>query len=112
MRKKEREITDRALVEQVLLKADVLYLGLVDGGRAYVVPLNFGYLDGAIYFHCAKEGKKLALMKACPAVSFTVVEGQQVVPGETACKWSSKYRSVMGRGRATLLSDDADARRV
>ncbi len=111
MRRTEREITDRTLIEQVLRQADVLFLGLVDRGRAYVVPLNFGYVDGAIYLHGAKEGKKIDLLKASPRVTFTVVEGQEVVPGQSACKWSSKYRSVMGDGLATLVCDEADRRK-
>ena len=41
----------------------------------YLVPLNFGAELAeeklVLYFHCAREGTKLSLLRHCPAVSFS-----------------------------------------
>ena len=66
MRKFQREITDRNELLSVLDACQTIRLGLYDDGYPYVVPLSFGYeqINGkiVIYFHCAKEGKKIDLL--------------------------------------------------
>ena len=64
LRRADREITDRAALDALLVRADIGHLGLVDAGRPYVVPLNYAYEDGRIYFHSAPEGRKIAAMQA------------------------------------------------
>jgi len=63
MRRKEKEITDSAEIEQIIRKARVCRLGLVDDREPYVVPVCFGYEKNAFYFHCAPEGRKIELIK-------------------------------------------------
>ena len=63
MRRKDCEITDRAEIEAILKKALVCRIGLADGGEPYIVPLSFGYEDGAVYLHSAVEGKKIAMLQ-------------------------------------------------
>ena len=58
MRRKDREITDRAEIEAILNEAMVCRIGLADGGEPYVVPLSFGYEDGSVYIHSAPEASK------------------------------------------------------
>ena len=58
MRRKDREITDRAEIEAILNEAMVCRIGLADGGEPYVVPLCFGYEDGSVYIHSAPEASK------------------------------------------------------
>ena len=60
MRRKDREITDRAEIEAILNEAMVCRIGLADDGEPYVVPVSFGYEDGSVYIHSAPEGKKIA----------------------------------------------------
>jgi nitroimidazol reductase NimA-like FMN-containing flavoprotein (pyridoxamine 5'-phosphate oxidase superfamily) len=53
MRRAGKEITDRAGIDGILRDARVCRIGLPDEGRPYVVPVCFGYRDGALYFHSA-----------------------------------------------------------
>jgi nitroimidazol reductase NimA-like FMN-containing flavoprotein (pyridoxamine 5'-phosphate oxidase superfamily) len=53
LRRAEKEITDKAEVEAVLTEAEVGRLGTSVDGRPYVVPLNFAYEEGKIFFHGA-----------------------------------------------------------
>ncbi|MDE6274292.1 MAG: pyridoxamine 5'-phosphate oxidase family protein [Clostridiales bacterium] len=66
MRKYQREITNFDEILSLLDKCQTVRLGLYDGKYPYIVPLSFGWevADGklALYFHCAKEGKKVELL--------------------------------------------------
>ena len=99
-------IESRAEIENVLREENTGYLGLSMGGKPYVVPLNYHYMDGKIIFHCSFSGKKLDFMKANPEVCFTV--GRQPGPvrehaGGDPCHVDSD--SVICYGRARVLED-------
>jgi nitroimidazol reductase NimA-like FMN-containing flavoprotein (pyridoxamine 5'-phosphate oxidase superfamily) len=106
-----KEITDRAEMEEVLARADVLYLALHDEPAPYVIPLNFAYADGALWFHCAREGTKLDLIRRDPRVGFSAVADARLVHGPAACDFTSTGRSVVGRGTARISADPAERRR-
>jgi hypothetical protein len=105
MRRKEREITDSGEIESIIHKASLCRLAMADGERPYVVPLSFGYRDNTLYFHSAREGKKLDILRKNDKVCFEIDVDQELVSGESPCKWSMKYRSVIGFGRASLVDD-------
>ncbi len=110
MRKKEKEIREKAAIEDVIRRAQVCHLGLCDNQTPYVVPVCFGYADGSLYFHCAPEGRKLDLIRKNPLVCFQVEADVALIRHEKACKWSVNYRSVIGTGRASLVTDSEKKR--
>jgi len=73
-----------------------------------VVPMNYGYRDNRIYFHCAGEGRKIDILKKNDRVCIEVDVDSQVVQGQQPCRWTMKYRSVIGFGRARLVHDEAE----
>lgn len=105
MRRSEKEITDRAEIDAVIQRSKVLRLGLSDYGQPYVVPLCFGYDGRSLYFHCAREGRKLEILRrnnrVC--VEFDIVDG--LVESDQACNWSMKFQSVIGFGTAQVVED-------
>ena len=105
MRRPEKEITDRSVIESIIQKAIVCRIGLCDRGMPYVVPVSFGYKDNCLYFHSADEGRKVEVLKENNRVCFEVEIDVELVPAETACKWSVKYLSVIGFGRASFVAD-------
>ena len=111
MRRKEKEIKDTAEIEEILRKAFVCRLGLCDNGRPYVVPLCFGYEDNALYIHCAKEGKKLDIIRENNNVCFEVDIDCRVIKAEQACRFEFRYKSVIGFGKALLIEDPELKRR-
>lgn len=111
MRSSRREITERAELEQVLAKAEVLFLALHDTPAPYVIPLTFAYEDGAFWFHCAREGTKLDLIRRDPRVGFSAVADARIVPGAAACDFTATGRSVVGRGTARIVTDPDGRRR-
>lgn len=107
MRRKEKEIKSREEIESVIKKALVCRLGMADENGPYIVPLSFGYRDGFLFFHSAKEGRKIEILKKNNKVCFELDIDHEVVGGEKACKWGMKYKSVIGFGNAFIIEDPA-----
>ena len=112
MRRKEREITGIDAIEKVIKSANVCRIGLLDGDEPYIVPVCFGYERNAIYFHGALEGKKTELIKRNKKVCFEIDTDVEMVASEKPCKWTVKYRSVTGTGRAFILENDGEKARA
>jgi nitroimidazol reductase NimA-like FMN-containing flavoprotein (pyridoxamine 5'-phosphate oxidase superfamily) len=112
MRRGDREIKDRKVIEEILARATVCRLGLCTGGMPYVVPLSFGYQNDRLYFHSAREGRKIDGIRENPSVCFEVDIDQEVVTGDTPCQWSVRYRSVIGFGKARLLEGIEEKRKA
>jgi uncharacterized protein len=110
MRRKDREITDRAEIGAILKKALVCRIGLADGGEPYIVPLSFGYEDGAVYLHSALEGKKIAMLEKNPRCCFEVDICDRLIRSDNPCSWGMRYRSVIGFGRASIVTDAGEKR--
>jgi nitroimidazol reductase NimA-like FMN-containing flavoprotein (pyridoxamine 5'-phosphate oxidase superfamily) len=105
MRKARQEINDQETLEEILSNQIICRLAMVDGGRPYIIPLNFGYKDGCLYIHSAPEGKKIDLLRQNPEVCFEVEDMFEITKGVKACDWSTRYRSVVGYGSVEILSD-------
>lgn len=108
MRRKDREIAGKSDIEAIIDQSLVVRLGLCDEGIPYIVPMNFGYRDGWLYMHTAREGKKLDLLMKNNRVCFEMDTGHRIVEADRACEWSMKYSSVIGFGRAVIVDDYAE----
>lgn len=105
MRRLDKKITDEKIIEEILLKSDICRLGLIDNGSAYIVPVNYAYKNGVIYIHSAKEGKKISILQSNNQVAFEIEYNHQIMESEKACGWTTKYRSVMGKGTVTITQN-------
>jgi nitroimidazol reductase NimA-like FMN-containing flavoprotein (pyridoxamine 5'-phosphate oxidase superfamily) len=105
MQRKEREITKLHDIETILHRSQVCRLGLSDNGRPYVVPLCFGYHNQTFYLHAAQKGLKLDIIRNNNVVCVECECDTELVRGKNACDWGMKYRSVIGFGKAVILSD-------
>lgn len=116
MRRQDRKITDPAMICAVLDKCRTLHLGLVEDGRAYIVPLNYGWAEEngcyTLYAHSAAEGRKVDLIAGGADVGFEMECGIAYFDAETACGWGNRYESIIGEGRATLLSTPEEKRQA
>ncbi len=108
MRRKDKEITDRQSMEDILKKAEVLRLAMIDDGEPYLVAMNFAYQDGALYMHSAREGRKIDALKRNSRVAFQTETGVELVIEPGACNCTTRYASVFGTGRAFLVDDGAE----
>lgn len=113
MRRKDREVTDTAAIRAILDKAQVVHLAMIDGDRPYVVPLHYGYtledVRLTLYLHSAKEGRKLDVLRQNDRVAFVLeTDLAPISGGDIPCKYGAAYASVMGEGRATILTDPVE----
>lgn len=105
MRKANREVTDPAELDEILRSATVMRLGLCVDDVPYVVPLNFGYEPGRIYFHSAREGRKLDMIARNEKVCFEAEGGYDLISADKPCDYWTRFRSVIGWGRARIVTD-------
>jgi len=110
MRRKDKEITDRARIESIIRRSKVCRLAMVDENRPYMVPLCFGYKDNFLYFHSARNGKKIDVLEKNDAVCFEFDVDSEPIKADNACEWGMKYESVIGFGTASFI-DDLEAKR-
>lgn len=110
MRRKEREIRDENSIRGILEQGLVCRLGLCDGRFPYIVPMSYGARRGRLYLHGATEGTKIDLLRKNNRVCFEVDVDARVARGDSACRWSMKYRSVIGYGTARILENDGEKR--
>ncbi len=108
MRRKDREITDRNALQAIMREAQVCRLGLSDGGTPYVVPMNFGLGENCLYFHCAREGRKLDIIRENDRVCFEIDILHEVYRHPAACGCSTRFDSVIGVGRAVLVEEPVE----
>ena len=108
MRRSEKEIADRSEIDAIIHRGQVCHLGLSDQGQPYVVPLCFGYDGKALYFHCAKAGRKLDILRRNNKVCFEIASVEGLVEADKGCDWGIRYQSVIGFGVAHLVDDATD----
>jgi nitroimidazol reductase NimA-like FMN-containing flavoprotein (pyridoxamine 5'-phosphate oxidase superfamily) len=107
-------VMDHATAEGLLARARFVTLATVDSdGQPYAVPNLFVYETGMLHVHTsAVEGHFRRNIAAETRVSFSVCEIGEVYPyGEFACDTSIGYASVVGFGRATIETGEAEKAR-
>lgn len=104
MRRKDKEVKERAVIEEILRESQVGRLGTAVDGQPYVVPMNFVYTGGRIILHTHRDGKKVRDIQGNPRVCFEVDDGE-IMEGDDPCSYSWRYRSVIANGTAAVVDD-------
>ena len=110
MRRNKKEIKDPQITNELLETAQVGRLGTLDSdGYPMIKPLNFVYTDGKIYFHTALSGEKIDDIKRNNRVVFELdLPIAYVKADNNPCSAKYLYRSVIIKGRATMVEDRMD----
>jgi uncharacterized protein len=108
MRRKEREITNPSEIEDILKTGKVMHIALTDGRVPYLVPVFYAYDGKSIYFHSAKAGSKVEILKRNNAICFEISLDHGVIESDTACDFEAKHRTVIGLGKAVFVQDEAE----
>lgn len=110
MRRKDREVTDESRIDGIIRRCNCCRVGFSDGGEVYIVPMNFGFVkrDGkrVFYFHSAKEGRKVELLKNGCDVGFEMDCGYELHPGEAPCDCYAEFSSIIGTGSAEIVTGE------
>ena len=105
MRRKDKLIEDKKIIKKILTNSKICRIGLFDKNHPYIVPMNYGYSNDSLYFHCAPDGKKIDLIKRNNKVCFEIEHSHEIVKKEVSCNWTTKYLSVIGYGAIEIIYD-------
>ena len=104
LRRRDREIIDPLIIQEIFKKGKFCHLSMVDEGQPYLITMNYGYRNNILYFHAAQEGRKIEVLRANPEVCFQVVTDTRLTTGEDVCDdWTMKYKSVLGYGQVVFI---------
>ena len=109
MRRKDKEITNQQEIIEIINSCKVFRLGLAKDNIPYIVPMAFGFDGESIYFHCAKEGRKIEMMRANNNVCFEFEKDIKLIPHDTQShKWTFAFKTVIGYGAVQELTNKED----
>ena len=109
MRRKDKEISSMDEISQVIKKCQVCRLALSQDNIPYIIPVSFGYDGKTLYFHSAKDGKKIDILLINNNVCFEFESGVEIIADETKpCNWSFSFQTVIGFGKVEELSSPED----
>lgn len=116
MRRRDREITDISTILELVSECKVCRLAMIDDGVPYIVPLSYGYeyADGALtlYFHSAREGRKIDILKANPLVCAELDGRGALVEAGSPCSYGYAFASVIANGSVEFLEDEEERLRA
>jgi hypothetical protein len=111
MRRKHNEIKDPKEIVRILTSTNIGRMANTDAeGYPYIIPLNFVFYEGCVYFHCAPQGEKLDNLGRDPRVCFEVDLPLSYLevsfnPDRNPCRTHQLYHSVIIRGLARAVPD-------
>jgi len=108
MRRKEKEVTDRAEMVRVLNTVRYVTVAMCDEDGPYLATLSHGYdaERGVIYFHCAQDGRKVDILRRDGRVW-----GQALIDlGYADGRCDHLYETTQFRGKVTFVQDVAEKR--
>lgn len=110
MRRKDREVTDFKELLAIISTCDVCRIAFFDKDYPYIIPMNFGLSvqenELELYFHCAKEGKKLDLARTNSNVGFEMDCSHRLITEESDYSTTMEYESICGNGVIEILSEE------
>ena len=108
LRRKEKEIKDKAEMKAILAKARYVTVAMCRGDEPYLVTLSHGFdpKRDAIYFHCAREGKKIEVLAANNRVWGQAIVDRGYVDGHC----DHLFTSVQFHGRVSFIEDVEEKR--
>jgi uncharacterized protein len=106
-RLRERGLTDRRALHDVLDAGLICHLGVVIDGTPVVLPTGYGRIGETMYLHGSSANRSLgAAAGAEVCVTVTLLDG--LVCARSVFHNSMNYRSAVIYGTARLVTDDAE----
>jgi len=103
IRRKEKAITEEKELKAILQKAKYVTIAMCKDNEPYLVSMSHGYdpEKNCIYFHCAKEGKKMDILKENNVIWGQALFDEGYVHGEC----NHNYATTMFKGTVSFLDD-------
>ncbi|MDR2824844.1 MAG: pyridoxamine 5'-phosphate oxidase family protein [Prevotellaceae bacterium] len=104
-------ITEKSEIEKIIAQCDICFVGMTaTDGSPYVLPMNFGYIEGKIILHSAPEGTHLQHIAQNNKVCIAMNCGTQVrwQHPAVACSYRMESVSVVCKGAVSFVENDDD----
>src|SRR6202035_4241798 len=108
VRESDRAVYDREPVYRILDEGFLCHVGFAVDGQPFVIPTSYGRKEASLYIHGSAASRMLRQMKEGVAVCITVTLLDGLVLARSVFNHSMNYRSVVVRGKATLMDDPAE----
>ena len=108
MRRKDLAMSQEATLAMIDAKEYAVLSLTGPDGRVYGVPLDYVRKEDSLYFHGAREGRKVEAMKINPWACAVILGDTTIVPE----KFGRKYESAIIEGPIELIDDPEQKRRV
>jgi uncharacterized protein len=109
MRKTSKEVTAKSEIEDIIKRSQVCRIAACKNNIPYIIPLSFGFDGLNLFVHTATEGRKIDFWETNPLICFEFDIDVNTIPDlQKACKWSTSYRSVIGYGKISEISDEKE----
>lgn len=105
MRMFKKSVQDEERINLFLSEMETGYLGLSSQDMPYIVPLNYVWYEGNVYFHGASEGKKIEIIEDNPNATFVVSENYGTITDPVPANTDTAYLSVMLFGKVEFVND-------
>jgi len=103
MRRNEKEITDKILLNTIIIEGKYVTISMCRKNEPYIVSLSYGYDQdkNCLYFHCAHEGLKIEFIKTNPLVCATIIKDS----GYKMNDCDHAYQSIIMRGKLIIIEN-------
>lgn len=106
MRRKDRQ-RDEAFCLDLIDKATNGVMAIATGeDTPYCLPLSFVRAEKSLYFHCAKEGRKIDLLRANPKVCVTFIGYDSPTYQAEDNNFTTLFASAIVTGSAYEVTED------
>ena len=103
MRRQEKQIPSKNEIIEILKKTRYITIAMCEKNSPYLVTLTHGYdpKQNVIYFHCAKKGKKIDILRKNNLVWGQALIDNGYIPG----KCDHLYTTTHFSGKVTFIND-------
>jgi nitroimidazol reductase NimA-like FMN-containing flavoprotein (pyridoxamine 5'-phosphate oxidase superfamily) len=111
VRRQDKEITEKKLLKKILKTAEYVTIALSKDNQPYLVSLSHGYDEdrNCLYFHCAREGKKLRYLESNNAIWGQALLDYGCSKGPECTHF---YASVHFSGKVILIDNTEEKRQA
>ncbi|EJP22402.1 pyridoxamine 5'-phosphate oxidase [Peptostreptococcaceae bacterium AS15] len=103
MRRKDRQKDEKFALE-VVDSSQFANISMYDGKEPYTVVISHVRKGESIYFHCAKAGRKIDILKENPRVCVSFVS--QNIPTYETDNFTTLFKSAIFYGNAVFVTDE------
>lgn len=102
-------ISEQEEIDKIIVGCKQCFVGITEeDGSPYVIPMNFGYVEGVIILHSDSHGKHIRLLERDNRVCVTFcTENNRLLyqHPDVACSYSMESKSVLCKGKIEFVEE-------